>query len=210
MPHIIQSVFILVAPALFAASVYMTLGRIIRSLHAEKLSIIRVGLLTKLFVMGDIISFVVQSSGASLMAIGDGNMKLGESVVLGGLVVQIVVFGIYVITSVIFHRRINSQRPETSATFGHHWEKLLIMLYIISALIMVRSVFRVIEYIMGHDGYLLAHELTLYVFDAMLMFGAVVVFVWRFPGRIRIKGSDLEMTSDSYSLQHEDTMTRRQ
>jgi hypothetical protein len=50
------------------------------------------------------------------------------------------------------------------------------MLYIISVLIMVRSVFRVVEYIMGNDGYLLSHGWTLYIFDAALMLGVVVLF----------------------------------
>ncbi|KAH7186099.1 RTA1 like protein-domain-containing protein [Fusarium flagelliforme] len=190
-PHVIQSVFILVAPALFAASVYMTLGRIIRSIQAQPLSIIRVRLLTKLFVMGDVLSFALQSGGASMMATSD-DPKMGENMIIAGLLVQIVVFGIYVVTSVIFHYRVRTQRPNVYANFGNNWEKLLVMLYIISALIMVRSVFRVVEYVGGQDGYLLKHEWTLYVFDALLMFATVVIFAWRFPGPVWLKSMDIE------------------
>jgi hypothetical protein len=104
-PFVIQNAFILVAPALFAASVYMTLGRIISSIQAQQLSSIRVKLLTKLFVIGDVISFAVQSGGATMMATSD-DPKLGETIIVAGLFVQIVVFGIYIVTTAIFHYRV--------------------------------------------------------------------------------------------------------
>jgi hypothetical protein len=54
---------ILVAPPLFAASIYMTLGRVILQLDAEPASLIRVRWLTKIFVVGDVISFLLQCGG---------------------------------------------------------------------------------------------------------------------------------------------------
>lgn len=54
--------------ALFAASIYMILGRIIRLLHAEHCSLIKVGRLTKIFVLSDVLSFQVQSAGAAILA----------------------------------------------------------------------------------------------------------------------------------------------
>lgn len=58
-----QSTLLLVAPALFAASIYMELGRIIRLVKGEKLSLVRVTLMTKIFVSGDVLSFLMQASG---------------------------------------------------------------------------------------------------------------------------------------------------
>jgi hypothetical protein len=54
---------ILVAPPLFAASIYMTLGRVIVALNEESASLVRVRLLTKVFVVGDVISFLLQCGG---------------------------------------------------------------------------------------------------------------------------------------------------
>ena len=179
-----QSTLILVAPALFAASVYMVLGRLIKSLGAEPLSVIPVRWLTLVFVCGDILSFVVQASGAGLMVMGD-SMKTGENVVVAGLFIQIVIFGVFAITSTIFHVRIRANPTKQSLEQLHGWQRTMVMLYSVSALIMVRSVFRVVEYIMGHDGYLLQNEWTLYVFDAVLMFAVVVLFSWRFPSDLR-------------------------
>jgi len=63
-PYIIQSVLLLVAPALFAGSIYMILGRIILMTDGEKHSIVKRKWLTKLFVLGDILAFTVQAGGS--------------------------------------------------------------------------------------------------------------------------------------------------
>ena len=62
-PFIIQSTFLLIAPAMFTASIYMVLGRIIVAVDGEKYSLIKKRWLTKIFVMTDIISFLVLSGG---------------------------------------------------------------------------------------------------------------------------------------------------
>lgn len=62
-PYVIQSALILIEPAFLAASIYMTLGRIIVMVGAEKLAVIKLKWLTTIFVCGDIISFLMQASG---------------------------------------------------------------------------------------------------------------------------------------------------
>ena len=64
-PYIVQSLTLLIAPALFAASIYMTLGRIILLVDGERHSIIPKKWLTKLFVAGDVLSFLLQGAGES-------------------------------------------------------------------------------------------------------------------------------------------------
>lgn len=58
------------------------------------------------------------------------------------------------------------------------------VLYGTSVLIMIRSVFRVAEYVMGSDGPLLATEAYLYVFDAALMLLVAAAFNVYHPGKI--------------------------
>ena len=60
-----QTLLLLVSPALFAASIYMILGRIVLVTNGEKFSLIRRVWLTKLFVLGDVLSFVLQGAGES-------------------------------------------------------------------------------------------------------------------------------------------------
>ena len=102
MPFAIQNVFILVGPALFAASIYMTLSRIIRSVQGENLSLVRPNRLTKTFIIGDFLSFCVQGGAAGFMVI-QGMAEIGQDLVVAGLFVQILMFGLFVATAILFH-----------------------------------------------------------------------------------------------------------
>lgn len=101
MPYIFQNFFILVAPALFAASIYMTLSRIIVSVNGEKYSIVGVGKLTKIFVAGDVVSFLMQGGSAGLM-FSSSTVKIGQAIVVLGLFVQVIMFGLFAVTAMVF------------------------------------------------------------------------------------------------------------
>lgn len=60
---VVSTLLILVAPTLFAAGVYMVLGRLIRTLRSEKLSPVRSNWMTKIFLAGDVVSFFTQAAG---------------------------------------------------------------------------------------------------------------------------------------------------
>jgi hypothetical protein len=61
----IQAILILLAPPLYAASIYMVLGRLIRHLHAENFSMVPLKWMTGVFVTGDVIAFLMQAAGMS-------------------------------------------------------------------------------------------------------------------------------------------------
>lgn len=63
MPYALQSLFILIAPSLFAASIYMILGRIIVLTDGDSRSIIPARRMTKIFVLGDVLAFFIQAGG---------------------------------------------------------------------------------------------------------------------------------------------------
>ncbi|KAK6364133.1 hypothetical protein LTS17_012486 [Exophiala oligosperma] len=187
-PFILQTLLILIAPALFAASMYMELGRIIRLTDGAVHSVIKLRWLTKIFVMGDVLSFLMQASGGGLMSSGDSSsVKTGENIIVGGLAVQILFFGFFIVVSMIFNIRIN--KTPTSKILGGGraasvWKKHLYTLYSGSLLILVRSIFRIIEYEQGNDGYLISHEVFLYIFDAVLMFVTMVLFALVHPSEV--------------------------
>ncbi|KAK2761753.1 hypothetical protein FQN54_001581 [Arachnomyces sp. PD_36] len=184
-PYIMQTLLILVAPALFAASVYMVLGRIILLVDGEELSMIRKRWLTKIFVTGDILSFVMQGAGGGIMSGGNlDSMKTGENIVVGGLFIQIAFFSCFITVATIFHSRLRKRPTERSLSRDVPWQKHLIVLYIASSLILIRSIFRVVEYIQGNNGYLLRKEIFLYIFDAVLMWGTMVIFNIVHPSQI--------------------------
>ncbi|KAJ5278890.1 hypothetical protein N7478_004262 [Penicillium angulare] len=183
-PYIIQSLLILIAPAFLAASIYMLLGRIIRMIEAEKYALIRVSWMTKIFVAGDVLSFLMQASGAGLMVSSSSGPSLGEKVIIGGLFVQIIFFGFFTISAVIFQTRVSRSPTGRSAELQKVWTSHMATLYTTSILILVRSVVRVVEYIQGYDGFLMKHEVFIYVFDALPMLIAVVAMQYDHPSEI--------------------------
>jgi hypothetical protein len=188
MTYIIQQMFTLLPPVLFAASIYMVLGRIITATRGEKYSMIRPTRLTKTFVAGDIMAFWIQGGGGGLTAAGSKSTgtgfnlaKLGQWVVVVGLVAQIIIFGFFCLVAVMFHKRY--ERNVVLPVWAE-WKKMMLMLYLVSGLIMVRNIFRVVEFVTGTDGYLASHEWPLYVFDTVLMFGVMVLFLIYHQSRI--------------------------
>jgi hypothetical protein len=150
-PYIIQALLILLAPILFAATVYMILSRLIRATGAENFSILRVSWVTKIFVGGDVFCFLVQALGAGILSGADSldKKKRGETIILAGLVFQIIIFAIFLLVALIFHTRLRARPTSKSLATGLPWERLVFTLYGVSVLITIRNLFRVIEYAMG-------------------------------------------------------------
>ncbi|KAF4205762.1 hypothetical protein CNMCM8980_003812 [Aspergillus fumigatiaffinis] len=196
-PYIQQTLLLLLAPALFAASIYMMLGRIVVLLDAEQLCLFKKKWLTKFFVCGDILSFTVQAAGGGVMASGGlSAVHNGEKIVIAGLVIQIVCFGFFIATCALFHKRIKKSPTEQSLELNSTWRKHLHILYAANLLILIRSVFRLIEYATGNNGYLLRHEVFLYVFDGLLMLLVMTVFNVIHPsGLISHKTKGTEMNA---------------
>jgi hypothetical protein len=180
-PYVVQQVLLLVAPALFAASIYMELGKIADMTNGHKLLLLPRRWITRTFVTGDVICFLMQAAGASLMANNAPKVRnTGSNIVVGGLFVQIVFFGGFVITALIFHRRVLKKPEADSLPYGRH----LFALYASSALIFVRSIVRAIEFIQGFGGTIFANEAYLYGFDAAPMLLCMVVFNWIHPSEV--------------------------
>ncbi|CAM1505775.1 Fc.00g114120.m01.CDS01 [Cosmosporella sp. VM-42] len=183
-PYVMQNLLILIAPALMAASIYMILGRIIMLTEGEHHALIKRRWLTKIFVAGDVTSLLMQGSGGGLMASSDSLVTVGENVIIGGLFVQLAFFCCFVVVTALFHRRMLLAPTEKSQEPQIRWKTYLITLYVTSLLILIRSVFRVVEYIEGNDGPLMKSEVYVFVFDGALMLGALAWMNWFHPSEI--------------------------
>ena len=107
--------------------------------------------------------------GGMLASDNKDTSDIGRIILIIGLVVQIIFFGLFVIASVSFHLRIHRQPTEKIRTYTIPWKKHLVNVYIASNLVLARCIFRLIEYIQGRDGYLMTTEWPMYVFDTLLM-----------------------------------------
>ncbi|RMJ18464.1 hypothetical protein CDV36_001880 [Fusarium kuroshium] len=186
--YIIQTLLLLISPALFAASIYMILGRIILVTDGESCSPTRRVWLTKIFVLGDVPLFSrVQASGGIMASGGLEALHNGERIIIVGLVIQLVFFSLFATTASVFHARFAGTLSTKAMASGIPWQSYLVILYIAAGLIMVRSVFRLIEYAQGNAGYLISHEAHLYIFDSVLMFLTMVLFAWEHPSQLNAK-----------------------
>ncbi|PMD62148.1 uncharacterized protein K444DRAFT_719015 [Hyaloscypha bicolor E] len=82
--YVVQVILLLVAPALSAANIYMSLGRLILLTQGESMAPIRAKWLTKIFMYGDVLSFLVQSASSSMASkassVSDGSLLIKWSV----------------------------------------------------------------------------------------------------------------------------------
>lgn len=95
-----------------------------------------------------------------------------------GLFVQLLFFGFFLVISLVFWKRMrNSPKMHSVPQYGkNHWSKLLKLLLLAAPIIIFRCFFRIIEFSQGHDGYLVSHEVFMYLFDAAPMFLVQIMF----------------------------------
>lgn len=190
---VISQTGIVVAPAFLAAQDYMIIGRVM-SYVGKEYGYINHTKITKIFVGADVFAILTQSSGGALLASADGDidkMKLAQKVLLFGLALQVITFGIFAFVAIAFDVR--SSRSPGLRVFKEEMKsmrKLWLAFYVSSVLITARSIYRTIEFAdikftPGADdaqGYTYTHEWPLYAFDSIPVLISIVFFcVWN-PG----------------------------
>ena len=105
----------------------------------------------------------------------------------------------FVFVAFVFHRRITLYPTSRSRHLNVPWRQMLTLLYVGSGLISTRSGYRIVGYLQGDEGFLMRHEIYLYIFDASAMWIVMWVFnVWhpslvfgrRRKGRRRRRGTE--------------------
>lgn len=193
-PYVLQQVLLLVAPALFAASLYMQLGRIVELVEGDRYLLIKRRWLTVTFVTGDVISFLLQASGGGIMSSEQKSTRdLGTRVIVIGLFVQIIFFACFLVVASRFHHHLHRQPTTKVRESVLPYKRHLISLYLTSFLIFIRSIVRVVEFLQGFDGYVVSHEVFLYVFDSVPMLAVTVILNWLHPSEIQglLKGGKI-------------------
>ncbi|KAJ6036703.1 RTA1 domain protein [Penicillium herquei] len=191
-PYIMQYILILLPPSLYAASIYMIFGRIVNLTAQPHLSLVSPEKVTKIFVLGDMVSFLTQLGGGSMEA-STSTASLGSKILMLGLFVQLLSFGLFLSTAVVFEVRLRKHMLFRQAT---SWRTLLYLLFVASALIIIRCIYRMMEAGQGSSGYFATHEAFIYCFDMLPMLTVQTAFHFCPPGRAlrppRGQGKDTE------------------
>lgn len=181
--YTIQAIFLVLPPVFFAATLYMVYSRIVRAVKGQNLSLIAPRWTTAIFVLGDLLCLNVQSSGSGLL-VKASTERIGSWIVVGGLVIQVLLFIGFMICCLIFHSRFRSHVAQVGDSTGIPWRSCLHMLYATSIIILVRNVYRVVEFVLGKEGYLMKTEWPTYAFDGALMVLVMTGFYIWYPSNI--------------------------
>jgi hypothetical protein len=123
--------------------------------------------------------------GGGIMSSGTpSNLSLGQNIIIVGLAIQLIFFGFFIVVSGLFHKRMGAYPTAASFSIRVSWRRHLLALYAVSVFIILRSIFRVAEYVQGSDGELLRHEVYLLSFDAALMWILMVILNVVHPGEV--------------------------
>ncbi|KAM7193842.1 protein RTM1 [Rhypophila sp. PSN 637] len=150
-PYVVQAILLLVAPALFAASTYMELGKLSDLVEGHSYLLLSRRWITRTLVTDDVICFLMQAGSAGLMASKD--IKTRDS----GANIVIVFFGGFVITSLVFHSRVRNNPTARSEAVPYQRH------------LMRSSSSKAF-------GYIISHEAFLYDFVSVLMLLVMLLF----------------------------------
>ncbi|KAJ6473348.1 RTA1 like protein-domain-containing protein [Mycena vitilis] len=213
--YVFMNMCILLSPCAFLATDYMLLVKLAYTLDEKarkRCLAIRPTLIVKLFVGSDITTFVLQGAGGGLTSIGGSLANVGDKISMFGLSLQLLSFALFTVLLLQFGWRFctefpDSWRPNPS---GHpfrlfsfdsvqDWRVLYFTTCLTCIGILVRSVFRIIEFAGGYTGFIATHEGYFYVFDALPLWLAMTLYCFVWPPRFLGHQAESEISDEKGS-----------
>ncbi|KAJ7898502.1 RTA1 like protein-domain-containing protein [Mycena leptocephala] len=197
-PESIGMYVIMDLPCFFLATDYMLLARLSFTFDqqvSERCLVIKASRLATLFVCSDVITFLLQAAGGGLMSSASG-AKLGNTIIMVGLVLQFVSFAIFTCVLLFFGYRMRREYsqywfPQTSAlSFNifstapiNDWRILFYVMCVTCIGLGIRSIFRIAEFAGGFNGYITTHEAYFYLFDSLPLWISMTLYCVVWPKR---------------------------
>ncbi|KAM0793735.1 hypothetical protein ACM66B_001157 [Microbotryomycetes sp. NB124-2] len=209
----VTTLFVLLSPCLFLAFDYVLLSRVSDSMGeeiADRCLFLPSRLIVKIFVWADVFVFLLQAAGGGMSAMDSATTRnIGEKVMIVGLVIQVIAFGLFTVLLLVFGFRVRKNFPEhwfvsdsegvRALNFGktpvRDWRILFWVMALTTIGIIVRCVFRAIEYGDGYDSFLATHEVFFYLLDALPLWIVVNLYCLFWPGRLLKKNQPLYVAS---------------
>lgn len=203
--YMIMTLFLLLSPNALALVNYKALGEVIKLSNIQKAPFfLRPKFVTWFFFSSDIFSFLLQGSGGGLQINGN-RAALGKTIILVGLVLQLIFFACFALITIRVHR---SPKYNYSIEGQPNAKRnMMRCLYITLILLYIRSIYRVAEYTTGYDGVIASAEWGFYVFDGLAIALSFIVYSILFmdnylPKRNEINGGMIarKISSESTSV----------
>ena len=189
---IVSYVFILVCPNFFALVNYTVVGRLLPSLPTTPRSptCLRIPIITdstgifipsriaKFFFLSDLIAFFIQGGAAGFLTSSNPDtVKTGQSIVEGGLGWALAFIALFFFVTLYVYLSptyLTRTHPDV-----YYIRRMYISLTVTITLLLIRSIYRMVEYVTGSTGYVSEHEWMFGVFDTLLMALTCVMYcVW--------------------------------
>lgn len=177
-PYLIYALFVLLPPILLILVNYYVAGRLLGIIQKPVRAIIKLqpSQIAKLFFASDVITLIVQAAGAGMLAIDDSSFRdPGMATGLVGLAIQLAFFLafmwilLYIRMKKSFWEPLVAKLPTAGKIyFGLWWTTVMLL---------IRTVYRVVEFSQMSESYLHAYEEWIFfVFDSVAVFFAFVGF----------------------------------
>ncbi|KAI9761288.1 MAG: hypothetical protein M4579_001078 [Chaenotheca gracillima] len=178
---IVQYFFIIVAPVLISASIYVCLTKLIEWAHHEgfKTDRLKPKLILWGFIGADVVTTIAQVAGAALIGSAESNRKspdVPNDIVLAGLAFQTFAFTIFLVVFVVLSVQVRSAFRSIGV--------FVVALLVSSLLVYLRTIFRLAETSQGVFGYLMVHEALFAALEFVPIVVAVCILAIFHPGRM--------------------------
>ncbi|KAI9694267.1 MAG: hypothetical protein M1820_009070 [Bogoriella megaspora] len=178
-----------IGPAFLSGSIYICLGRII-NINGVNLSRFSPRTYAMVFVACDLLSLILQAAGGGIAATADtpDSSNTGKNVMIAGLVFQVFSLLLFLAFWGEFALRVrkageaqkNTDYASLRASRYFHWFQYSLLAATI--LILIRSIFRVVELQGGFDGTVANNEASFMVFEGPMIILAVGALTVCHPG----------------------------
>lgn len=192
-PFVIQAVALVVAPTPLVAANFILLGRIIRRLGPQY-SRLTTTQYSAIFLSCDIIAIFVQGMGGGIAASSKSKKRtnFGTDIALGGTTFQLVAIFVYCALAAEFLVRYTRDQPVRQSfpslekgirgTMGKRLRRMLQAMAIMTILIIIRTIYRLIEFKDGFHGKVISTQWLFNVFDGVMIVLAMFILNIFHPG----------------------------
>jgi len=201
---IAEDLLVVLSPCGFIAANYVLLGRMSRWMNCDEYLLIPAKKITWVFVVSDLFTFLVQATGGSISVSNKpSTAQLGSHIIFAGLILQLISFVLFSILYTRFIIMVYKREPKIwfIDSENHHlrtgsgkkwwkdWRSLAAALGLSCVGILIRSIYRTVEFSQGYHGPLATSEVTFYTLDTLPLFIAISVYTFFWPGRF-IRGPE--------------------
>jgi len=179
-----------IGPAFLSGSIYLCLIRIV-VVYGQNISRLRPRTYAIVFMTCDFFSLILQGAGGGISATADtvnlGN--IGRYVMIAGLAFQVFSLSLFMILWLDFSLRLKSYHQGLQdARFVHlregtgKFKAFIYALWLATILILIRSIYRVVELQSGYSGTVANNEVAFMILEGPMIFIAVLLLAILHPG----------------------------